>query len=859
MNSSRDTAFANIRARIMNQKQWNELLAQVRKPTRYLGNEVNVIKKEWQEHQTKVALVFPDLYEIGMSHLGLKILYNIINQKEELLAERVFSPAADLEGLLREKQIPLFSLENKRNLRDFDLVGITLQYEMAYSNILNILDLSDIPFYASERDDSYPLIIGGGSGVANPEPIAPFFDCFLIGDAEESLLKFIEVYRAGKADKLDKRALLSRLAVLEGVYVPAFYDIEYAADGSVLSLQVNQPQVKEKTRRVVIDDLDQVEYPTNFIVPFMDIVHDRLNVEINRGCTRGCRFCQAGMFYRPVRHRKPQTILEYAQKGIEQTGYEDLSLLSLCASDYPQISALLTQLVQDFAAERVSVSLPSLRFDSFYVELARRIKEIKKTGLTFALEAATQRLRNVINKGAGEEELAQLTKKLWELGWRSVKIYFMVGLPTETYEDVQEIPELVRRLKKQKQGRADIKVNVTPFIPKAHTPFQWEPFAPLKQLREKIDFLHHHLRKAVSTNLLELSLLEAVFSRGDRQLAKVLVSAWRNGARFDQWREHFNFSCWQESFAEHGLDIEALASRRFKLDGVLPWDHIDLGITKEFLVLEWQKAERAELTSDCAVHGCQNCGVCDEKMLASVFEKMEEYQPRWRDKKVSANLTMQKIRLKYAKREAASMISHLDLVRLFRRAIRRAGLPVCYSQGFSPQPKIAFGIPLSVGNTSDCEMVDVELMQVVSLAEIEARLSGQMPRGLELVEVKEVSLQEKALTRDANLITYQVAYETSCDSDEIKRLVRELILSTSLPYTRVRGNKIKKINIRPFIKSITLPKDEPNNLMEMKLIFNERGTAKPEEVVNSLGTDKIVRLSGCHRTSIERLWGGSVV
>ncbi len=836
----------------------NDFLLKVKKPTRYSGNEINAVKKTWYDDLTKVALVFPDLYEIGMSHLGLKILYHILNFEKDILAERVFAPANDLEANLRTGKLKLFSLENKRPLTDFDVLGFTLQYEMSYSNILNILSLSEIPFYSKERDEAYPLVIGGGSGVANPEPIAPFFDCFLIGDGEKLFLDFIEVYRAAKQAGLKKKEILKRLAALEGVYVPEFYQVEYDNNGAVTTFKVRETEVPETVFRVIVKDLNQVNYPTKFIIPYMDIVHDRLNIEINRGCTRGCRFRQAGMFYRPVRRRGLEKIMDLASEGIKNTGYEDLSLLSLCASDYPQIGELLTQLAYDFSEKRVSTSLPSLRFDSFFVELAQRIREIRKTGLTFALEAATQRLRDVINKGAKDSDLVELTDKLWELGWRNIKVYFMIGLPTEEMSDVHAIPELVKRLKKRKKGKSDVKVNVTPFVPKAQTPFQWEPFAPPSELKEKLDFLYHNLRKKVTSNILELSLLEAAFSRGDRRLAPILVTAWEKGAKFDQWREHFNFKCWEESFAEHKINLEAYATRRFNLEDRLPWDHIDLGVSKDYLIEEWQKAHRAELTPDCTQTSCQECGVCDADLLAEVFQKPEVYQPRRRTSKTNANLPLLRVRVKYTKQGEITLLSHLDLVRVFRRAIRRADLPVCYSQGFSPQPKISFGIPLTVGTESDCELLDMELSRPRELAEIKELLGKEMPRGIEIVEVSQIRHNEPSLTKGAYVVTYEAAFRTMVTEQETGRRIKEILLSESLPFTRVREKRTQKLNLRPFIKSLRVKSGEKGCKLEMELIYNDRGTVKPNEIMRLVFADAAQNIQ-YRRTGISKLWGGRVV
>jgi len=597
-----------------------EILPEVSKPTRYMGNELNMIKKDLDQVKMKVALAFPDVYEVAMSHLGIKILYHLLNEREDTVAERVYAPWVDMEQKMRENNIPLFTLENRAKVADFDMLGFTLQYEMSYTNILNMLDLAGIPLRNEDRGKEFPLVIVGGPCAFNPEPLAPFVDVVLLGEAEAAIGEVVDKYLAWKNSDTSKEELLKNLSEVEGIYVPSFYQINYNDNGEVVEFETknNTPKVLKKR---VIQNLDESYYPQKLILPYMDIVHDRVTLEVARGCTRGCRFCQAGMIYRPVRERSHERIKDLAKKLIESTGYDEISLSSLSTSDYSKIEDLAKDLLEEYKDQRVSVALPSMRVDSFSVDLAKELQAVRKTGLTFAPEAGTQRLRDVINKGIDEEDLLETTEAVFKEGWRRVKLYFMMGLPTETLEDIKGIADLAKKVAEigdeirrnsDNKRRVKVGVSVSTFVPKPHTPFQWSKFNTLEEIKEKQQLLRNELRgKDLSFTWTDpyLSTMEAVFARGDRRVADVMEKAWELGAKFDGWSEHFDYDLWQKAFEESGYNLEDYVYRNFNLEGRLPWDHLKVGVDKAYLKKEYQKAINVELTPDCRFNNCTGCGI----------------------------------------------------------------------------------------------------------------------------------------------------------------------------------------------------------------------------------------------------------
>ena len=597
----------------------DSLLDRVQKPARYMGGEMNCVIKDPERVAIRYAFAFPDVYEVGMSHLGSRILYDIINKKEDALCERVFMPWVDMADLMRQEHVPLFSLETRSPVSGFDMLGITLQYEMSYTNILEILDLSGIPLRTVDRTWAHPIVIAGGPCAFNPEPLAPFIDALSIGDGEISTLETIDVVRQCKEEGVSREECLFRLSQLRGVYVPSLYAASYHEDGTLASFEPVRKDVPRTVVKNMIADLDSAEYPQSIIVPFMEIVHDRINLEVLRGCTRGCRFCQAGMIYRPVRERSVERLLQLAQSLVGETGYEEITLSSLSTGDYTCLPQLAHELMERFEKQRIALSLPSLRLDSELKQTLEETQKVRKTSLTYAMEAGTQRLRDVINKGITEEDLLTSVSDAFAGGWSSVKLYFMFGLPTETAEDLAGIADLASKVVRKyfetpKNLRARglrVHCSASCFVPKPFTPFQWEPQDTLEQFEEKQKYLCGIMRiKGVEFNwhTPQVSMLEACFARGDRRLADVLEAAWRLGCRFDGWTDQFRYDKWMEAFASCGLDPAFYANRRRMRDELLPWAFIDAGVTQSYLWRERERAMQAIVTPDCR-KGCQGCGL----------------------------------------------------------------------------------------------------------------------------------------------------------------------------------------------------------------------------------------------------------
>lgn len=594
----------------------DDILPRVVKPGRYTGHEWGSVRKDWDAVDVRVVLAYPDTYEVGMSNLGLQILYFILNDQEWALAERTYAPWVDMEAEMRAAGLPLFSIESRRPIADFDVVGFSLPYELNYTNALTMLDLAGIPVRSVERDDRHPLIIAGGSTGYNPEPMADFIDLFVIGDGEEAILDLIEAYRQSGFNRRGARpgqrrreSLLRQLATIPGVYVPALYAVTYLPDGRVAATAPRVNGVAEHVRRRIVEPLPPPL--TRQIVPFVEIVHDRAMVEIQRGCTRGCRFCQAGTIYRPVRERSREEIVSAADALVKSTGYEELSLVSLSSTDYPDIGSLVAELMSHHP--NLNISLPSLRIDAFSIELAEAIKR-RKTGLTFAPEAGTQRLRDVINKGVTEEDLLRTAEAAYAQGWGSIKLYFMIGLPSETMEDVEGIARLVHEVlaigRREQGNRAGVSVSLATFIPKPQTPFQWVAQEQPEALQYKQEHLQRRLRRAnLSWHDPRASWLEAALSRGDRRLGDVVLRAWQSGAKFDAWTDQLRDDLWRQAFAEEGLNPAFYIYRPRPMDEVFPWDHIDSGVTKPFLLRELQCALSASVTPDCRSGRCVGCGL----------------------------------------------------------------------------------------------------------------------------------------------------------------------------------------------------------------------------------------------------------
>lgn len=600
-------------------KQYEKLINRVEKPSRYVGGEINTIVKPDAPGLSRFGFLFPDVYEVGMSHLGMHILYQLINTMDRWACERVFSPWTDMEAQLRENSLPLATLETGVPLNRLEMLGVTLQYELSYTNILNALDLGGIPLLAADRDDTHPIVMAGGPCAYNPEPLADFIDLFALGEGEEVMPELLELY-SRMDGRHNRRAFLEAAAHIDGIYVPSLYAVTYGADGTIAAFSPTHPNARPTVKKRILADMDSAYYPEKVIVPFTDIIHDRAMIEIFRGCTRGCRFCQAGMLYRPNRERTPETIMALADKLLESTGYEELSLTSLSTCDYSAIRQLVEELIKRQEANRVSLSLPSLRLDEFPGDIVRELQKIKKTGLTFAPEAGTQRMRDVINKGVTEADLDLTLTEVFKSGWDKVKLYFMIGLPTETLEDVAGIAALGQRavdlfyaVPKELRAKSGVAVTLSAssFVPKPFTPFQWEPQDTMEVLKEKqqhLKFKNTNKKVRFTYHSATVSFLEGAFARGDRRLGAVLLKAWQLGAKFDGWDEFFSFDRWMEAFAACGIDPAFYANRRRAFTEILPWDHIDAGVSKAYLMAEYHRAVAGTVTPDCRA-GCTGCGI----------------------------------------------------------------------------------------------------------------------------------------------------------------------------------------------------------------------------------------------------------
>jgi radical SAM family uncharacterized protein/radical SAM-linked protein len=740
----------------MSETSIQDILPFVQMPSRYLGCEVNRIKKNWETIQLHVALAFPDLYEIGTSHFGIQILYEMLNSREDILAERVFAPAVDMEEQLRKKNMVLCSLESEIPIKKFDIIGFSLLYELNYTNMVNMLDLAGIPFFTNQRKQTDPFVIAGGPCTCNPEPIADFFDAIVVGDGESVILKLTDAWKDWRQSGNRTRAdLLHRWSTIKGVYIPSFFTF-YNGDGANQRL-LPQKESYRFVERAVLSDLNDAAFPTKPVIPFGRPIHDRLRMEIARGCTRGCRFCQAGMIYRPVRERQPDAVLASVAQSLKATGYEDISLLSLSTGDYSCIAPLMRKIMEFGKKDRVAVSLPSLRAGSLTPELMELIRKVRKTGFTIAPEAGSQRLRDVINKNITEADIVQTVENAFSLGWKIIKLYFMVGLPTETQADLEAIVSLVKRLKmltKKNGFSGKINVSAATFVPKAHTPFQWESMISLESATEKINWLKANLKMPgvqMKWQDPRVSRIEGVWARGDRTLNRVLLRAWKSGCRFDGWTDYFNYDKWIRVFQESGIKPASYTGARSDTEQPLPWDHIHIGVDRSFLLKEKARATDGQITDDCRTGSCSGCGVCDFDTIKpiSFHEKPDTVSTNTEAETPKPVEKAYKYQFFFKKMGAARFLGHLEMAKIFTRGMRREGFPLKYSNGFHPMPRVSFRDTLPMGMQSENEQMLVSLTESVAPEALMSRLHHQLPRGLEMTGCSTYVRQKETVKEDS--------------------------------------------------------------------------------------------------------------
>lgn len=760
----------------------NEVLPLVTKPIRYTGGEYNSLYKDPVPGRIEWVLAMPDVYEIGMSNYGLRVLYSILNRLESAHCERCYVPWPDFGRALIERGLPLYALESKRPVREFDILGVSLQSELSYTNLLYLLELAQIPLLAKEREGEVPLVIAGGPCTVNPLPMAPFVDAFVIGDGEEAVRDITRV--CAETDRRDRRRRLEMVAVLDGVYVPLLHDRRHS-----------------RVRRRVVRVLAEEDAPFPPLVPICEIIHDRLTIEIARGCTRGCRFCQAGIINRPVRLRQPDEVVRLAERGVRASGWEEVSLLSLSALDYPGLAELVRRLNSRLRERRVAISLPSTRGEDFTTELALDLREVKKSGLTFAPETVSSRLRAFINKNISELRIFDSVRTAIDAGWAGVKLYFMIGLPQETDADLDEIGRFVSEVAKLCRGRT-VRFNLTPFIPKPHTPLQWAGFGEIGAIRQKMERLKSALTRRnirPKWESPESSLVQALLARGDERLAPVIEKVYRGGGVFQEWSEFFAFERWVESCKEAGVDpAEYLAERPVAEE--LPWEFVDVGVKRQFLAREYARALAGQETPDCAVGGCSGCGACPEDRSRAVLPSPVTEDDRQQSRRIRVGRGFDelksRLRLKYEVGEPFRYAAHLDRVRALYRSLRRSELPVVYTRGYAPKPMLSFGPPLPVGLLSDGEYVDLFLSYYYS-GEIISDLGMFLPKGLRIVAARPVLMSAASLGQSINLARYTV--RSDIPEDLLK--ARAGTLAAVRSARRISGDEIElDIMIAPGVK-----------------------------------------------------------
>ncbi len=812
---------------------WDALLEKVEKPSRYLGQEINAVHKAPEDVVLRAALVFPDLYEVGMSHLGTQILYGLGNTVDGVQVERLFLPAPDFLARLREMEMPLATLESRTPLARCHLLGVTLQSELTYTNILTILDASAIPLDAGDRGDQEPIVLGGGPCAFNPEPLARFFDLFFLGDGEEQWPAILTALRDLEQASSSRQEKMALLRGIPGIYDPREFQPEYDSLGNLK--QMTRKSGERPIRPTVVESLDLPLPPSSYIVPFLPPVHDRVNIEATRGCTRGCRFCHAGMVYRPVRERSMSSLLQAAGDGLRCTGYGDLALTSLSIGDYGPLDEALEEIMDTFGEERVSLSLPSMRIGGLTPAVARQIQRVRRTGFTIAPEAGTERLRRVINKDFSDEEVLQTARWVFGHGWEALKLYFMIGLPTETDQDLEGIVELVGRILKEVPGRGKVTVNISPFVPKAHTPFQWVAQLQEPELKRRLDLLQKRLRGGrvqVRWGRTDQALLEAALARGDRRMSRVVETAWRMGAFMDGWEEHFQWATWAEAFSREGLDPGWYASRERPDGEILPWDHISCGVKRPFLLEEYRRSLSGEVTPDCREGVCHGCGACTARQMQSLppLRKgggAEGDRPLQAQATQDADRSSRRVRLVFSKRGDMRFLGHLEMARVFERASRRGEIPLAFTGGYSPKPRITFALSLPTGTEALGEWMDLELTESWSPEAVKERLNSNLPADIRIIEAWKTSVDGPALNGRVRSMTYEARLPQPVSG--LATLVKRVMDRTSFPVERRRKGKVRTLDLKHYLLEMTAQSEE--TLSFTLALKGEEGSARPLEVL----------------------------